>query len=80
MPKKEIPNYENIHTIVFDFDGVFTDNKVLILQDGTEAVFCNRSDGIGLKMLKEMNILTTIISSEKNPLVLIESEMKGATL
>ena len=45
-----------IRLVAFDFDGVFTDNMVYVLQDGSEAVRCNRSDGIGLQKLKRMGI------------------------
>lgn len=63
---------ETIHKIrlvAFDFDGVFTDNMVYVFQDGSEAVRCNRSDGIGLQKLKKLGIETVIISTESNPVV-----------
>ena len=60
---------ENIRLIAFDFDGVFTDNMVYVLEDGTEAVRCYRSDGIGLQKLKRLGIETVIISTESNPVV-----------
>src|SRR5205085_10807462 len=41
-----------IGAIAFDFDGVFTDNRVLVLDDGREGVMCNRSDGWGLSQMK----------------------------
>jgi len=55
--------------IVFDFDGVFTDNRVLVFQDGSEAVFCSRSDGIGLERMKRLGIKLLVLSSEVNPVV-----------
>ncbi len=58
-----------IRLVAFDFDGVFTDNMVYVLQDGSEAVRCNRSDGIGLQKLKKLSIETVIISTEANPVV-----------
>ena len=58
-----------IRLIAFDFDGVFTDNMVFVLQDGTEAVRCFRSDGIGLQKLKKLGIESVIISTEANPVV-----------
>ena len=59
----------NIRLIAFDFDGVFTDNMVYVLQDGSEAVRCCRGDGIGLQKLKKLGIATVIISTEANPVV-----------
>jgi YrbI family 3-deoxy-D-manno-octulosonate 8-phosphate phosphatase len=58
-----------IRLVAFDFDGVFTDNMVYVLQDGSEAVRCNRSDGIGLQKLKKLGIEMVIISTESNPVV-----------
>jgi len=58
-----------IRLVAFDFDGVFTDNMVYVLQDGSEAVRCSRSDGIGLQKLKKLGIETVIISTESNPVV-----------
>ena len=58
-----------IRLVAFDFDGVFTDNMVYVLQDGSEAVRCFRSDGIGLQKLKKLGIETVIISTESNPVV-----------
>lgn len=56
--------------LIFDFDGVFTDNRVWVQQDGTELVACNRSDGLGIKLLEALNLPTMILSKEKNPVVL----------
>jgi len=58
-----------IRLVAFDFDGVFTDNMVYVSEDGSEAVRCYRSDGIGLHKLKKLGIETVIISTEANPVV-----------
>ncbi len=68
--KKEIlERARKIKMIIFDFDGVFTDNRVLVFEDGKEAVFCNRGDGHGLKLLKETGISILVLSTEANPVV-----------
>ena len=36
--------------VVFDFDGVMTDNRVWVDQDGQEMVAANRSDSLGIAM------------------------------
>ena len=46
----------SFHTLVFDFDGVFTDNSVYISHDGIESVKCHRSDGLGISKLKSLKI------------------------
>jgi 3-deoxy-D-manno-octulosonate 8-phosphate phosphatase (KDO 8-P phosphatase) len=60
---------QKISLIAFDFDGVLTDNKVYVFQDGKEAVCCSRADGIGFDFLHKMNIPVVIISTESNPVV-----------
>ena len=68
-------SWENIHTIIFDFDGVFTDNKVYISENGTESVKCDRGDGLALDMLRKFIILKDwdldylILTKETNPVV-----------
>lgn len=58
-----------IKMMAFDFDGVFTDNRVIVSQDGSEAVLCNRSDGIGLHAVRSRGVATLVISTEVNPVV-----------
>lgn len=56
--------------MVFDFDGVFTDNTVYIFEDGRESVVCNRADGIGIEILRKLKIPMKIISTEQNSVVI----------
>lgn len=58
-----------IGLLVFDFDGVLTDNRVYVFQDGREAVACNRGDGMGLAMLRERGVPMAVLSTEVNPVV-----------
>lgn len=55
--------------VVFDFDGVFTDNYVSINEFGHESVCCFRGDGIGLNRIAKLGIKTFIVSTEPNPIV-----------
>lgn len=55
--------------IVFDFDGVLTDNRVLVTDDGREAAWCHRSDGLGLAALRQSGVPALILSTETNPIV-----------
>jgi YrbI family 3-deoxy-D-manno-octulosonate 8-phosphate phosphatase len=60
----------NCLLIVFDFDGVMTDNKVYVSQTGEEMVRCDRSDGLGIDMLRQTKrIELLILSKEKNEAV-----------
>ncbi len=55
--------------VVFDFDGVMTDDKVYVLQDGSEAVACSRGDGLGITLLGRAGFPVLILSTEVNPVV-----------
>ena len=58
-----------IELIVYDFDGVMTDNKVYIDQNGNEMVQVSRADGLGVAEIKKMEIEQVIMSTETNPVV-----------
>jgi N-acylneuraminate cytidylyltransferase len=60
---------KNIKLIVTDFDGVLTDGKVWIDENGRESVSANRSDSMRIKQLRELGIEVMILSSEVNPVV-----------
>ncbi len=60
---------ESISFVVFDFDGVFTDNRVFVFEDGREAVACSRFDGLGLDLVRRLDIGMCIVSTETNPVV-----------
>lgn len=62
-----------IRLVVFDFDGVFTDNTVFVHQDGSEMVRCWRSDGLGLRKLDRLAINKIILSTETNPVVSVRA-------
>lgn len=63
------PELARVRLVVFDFDGVFTDNTVYVTQDGAESVRCWRGDGLGLARLKDAGIEPVIVSTETNPVV-----------
>lgn len=61
---------DKITYLIMDFDGVLTDDKVQVDQDGHESVRCSRSDGFGIMMLKQnSSIQPMILSRESNPVV-----------
>jgi len=66
-----------VNFVVFDFDGVFTDNSVIVGSDGSESVKCWRGDGLGLRSLEEVGIKAAILSTEKNPIVGIRANKLG---
>ena len=60
---------KHIALMIFDFDGVLTDNRVWVTERGAEAVCCNRADGLGFDMLRAAGIPCLILSTERNPVV-----------
>ncbi len=67
---KRRPLPEKVSLIVFDFDGVMTDNRVWVDQDGREMVAANRSDSLGLEILREQSdVQVFVMSKETNPVV-----------
>ena len=75
MPKP-FPALGEIHTVAFDFDGIFTDNRVWVDQDGRESVRCDRGDGLAFDLVRaykergKLNADFFILSKEQNPVVL----------
>jgi YrbI family 3-deoxy-D-manno-octulosonate 8-phosphate phosphatase len=54
---------------VFDFDGVLTDNRVFVDEDGREMVCCHRGDGLAFDVLKQTHLQLFILSTETNLVV-----------
>lgn len=75
MVGKKVPDWRDVHTVVFDFDGVFTDNRVSVDQNGVESVCCDRGDGLAFDLLrqfvigKDWKMEYFILSKEKNAVV-----------
>ena len=66
-----------IQLIVYDFDGVMTDNRVYLDQNGNEMVKVNRGDGLGISEIKKLGIQQIIISTEKNAVVSARASKLG---
>jgi N-acylneuraminate cytidylyltransferase len=65
--RRDLP--KKIDLIVFDFDGVMTNNLVYVNQDGVESIAANRSDGMGIVLLRKSGIKAMVLSTETNPVV-----------
>jgi N-acylneuraminate cytidylyltransferase len=70
MPRK-------IDLIICDFDGVLTDNRVWVDQDGRETVAAFRSDSPRVHELRQRGIEVMIISSEANTVVAARAKKMG---
>jgi YrbI family 3-deoxy-D-manno-octulosonate 8-phosphate phosphatase len=65
--KRHLPR--QIDLVIFDFDGVMTDDRVWVDQDGGEMVAANRHDGLGISRLHKAGIPMLVLSTEPNPVV-----------
>jgi YrbI family 3-deoxy-D-manno-octulosonate 8-phosphate phosphatase len=66
-PPRGMP--ETVRLLMLDFDGVLTDNRVWVDQEGREMVAANRSDSLGIIRLRQAGVETFVISLETNPVV-----------
>lgn len=71
------PLPETVELIICDFDGVITDNRVWVNQDGTESVAAYRSDSLRVKELRSTGIEVMILSSEMNRVVAARAKKMG---
>jgi YrbI family 3-deoxy-D-manno-octulosonate 8-phosphate phosphatase len=62
-------NVNDIDVFIFDFDGVLTNNMVILDQNGKESVACSRSDGLAFDVLRRLKKPVYILSTEKNAVV-----------
>ena len=65
--KRPLPS--KVALVVFDFDGVMTDDRVWVDQDGRESVAAHRGDGMGIALLRKAGIPAVVLSTEANPVV-----------
>jgi N-acylneuraminate cytidylyltransferase len=73
--KRPLPH--RIDLIVFDFDGVMTDNTAWVDENGLESVQISRSDGMGVEHLQNAGIPMLVFSSEPNPVVAARARKLG---
>jgi YrbI family 3-deoxy-D-manno-octulosonate 8-phosphate phosphatase len=63
------PLPQQVDLVVFDFDGVLTDNRVWVSEEGREMVAANRSDSLGIRYLLKAGVKVIVLSTEVNPVV-----------
>lgn len=77
-PEKSCRRFpDDVQLLATDFDGVMTDDRVWVDETGHEAVFCSRSDGMGIRLVKEKGVRVVVISSETNPVVAARCQKLG---
>jgi len=63
------PGPGKVEMLVLDFDGVLTNNRVWVGENGEEMVACSRGDGLGIAALRAQGVNVAVLSSEASPVV-----------
>lgn len=75
--RRSRPLPQQVDMVVFDFDGVFTDNRVWVNERGEEWVAASRGDGWGIARLLARGVGAMVLSTEKNPVVAARCDKLG---
>jgi YrbI family 3-deoxy-D-manno-octulosonate 8-phosphate phosphatase len=67
----------DVAAVATDFDGVHTDDRVLVDQHAVEAVRVSRGDGLGVSLLRQAGVPFVIVSKERNPVVAARATKLG---
>ena len=60
---------KEIKMLILDVDGVLTDGKIIIGNDGEELKFFNVKDGLGIKHIQKLGIIVAVITGKSSNLV-----------
>lgn len=71
------PTAVDVDVVITDFDGVHTEDRVLVDQHGVEAVQVCRADGLGVDLLRRAGVPLLIVSTETNPVVTARARKLG---
>lgn len=66
-----------IQLVIYDFDGVMTDNRVFVDQNGVETIAAHRGDGMGIGMIRRLGMEQCIVSTERNDVVQARAKKIG---
>lgn len=76
-------NLNEVSAVIFDFDGVFTDNTVLVSSNGTETLRFSKLDSLGVDLFRQhiksnnIQLDLLVITKEKNRVVTVRTEKLG---
>lgn len=71
--------WTDIKLIISDFDGVLTDNRVIVSETGQEYVCVSRADGQAVHLLRNMGMELVILSTETNGVVSKRADKMGVS-
>jgi len=67
----------DVDALVTDFDGVHTDDRAHVDQDGRESVVVHRGDGLGISRLRAAGVPVLVLSTERNTVVAARAAKLG---
>ncbi|GAA5069580.1 N-acetylneuraminate synthase family protein [Thermocatellispora tengchongensis] len=76
-PFVDEPEPIDVDAVITDFDGVHTDDRAYVDQDGREMVAISRSDGMGISLLRRSGVKLLVMSTEHNPVVAARARKLG---
>jgi YrbI family 3-deoxy-D-manno-octulosonate 8-phosphate phosphatase len=77
LSPSSLPSSAEVAAVVTDFDGVHTDDRAIVDEEGRESVSVSRSDGLGISRLRRQGMPMLILSKERNPVVTRRGEKLG---
>lgn len=69
MNDKTTKSLAGVQLVAFDIDGVFTDGRFWLSDDGVESKSFNTQDGFGIRQLLNAEIEVAVISGRRSPAV-----------
>ena len=66
---KGLERLDSIRLVAFDIDGVFTDGRFYLSDDGTESKTFHTQDGYGVRRLLDSGVEVAVISGRASPAV-----------
>src|SRR5687767_9624917 len=72
-----LEKFKPIRTFIFDVDGVLTDGRVLLLENGLQARTMNIKDGLALQMAMQNNYRVVIVSGASSEPVIQRFQYLG---
>jgi len=70
---------KNITTLIFDYDGVFTEGKILLLENGDQLRTANVKDGYALQLAIKKGYRIAVISGGTSDSIKVRLEKLGMT-
>lgn len=76
---RPLPDLSAIKLVGFDVDGVLTDGRIIVHDDGGESKHFHSRDGLGIKILTRAGIEAVIITGRVSRVVEIRAQDLGVT-